>query len=189
MIRIRKVVRPEISQVRCGFVAEAGTTNAVFMTRLLIEKATEKQKDLYICFLDYTKAFDRVDQERIIELLQRLDTDWKDIHLIRNLYWEQHACIRLGNVTSGYTNIKREVRQGCVLSPDLFNLYSETVLREIEDLNGLIISGHNVTNLRYADDTILIAVSEEKIQTLLDRVIVESEKMGLILNQKHTVCR
>ena len=87
---------------------------------------------------------------------------------------------------SGYTNIKRGVCQGCVLSPDLFNLYSETILREIKDLNGFIISGHNVTNLRYADDTMLIADSEEKIQALLDRVTVESEKMGLTLNQKKT---
>ena len=80
---------------------------------------------------------------------------------------------------SGYRNIKRGVRQGCELSPDLFNLYSETILREIEEL-----SGHNVTILRYADDTILVADSEEKIQALLDSVIVESGKMGLNLNQK-----
>ena len=70
--------------------------------------------------------------------------------------------------------------------PDLFNLCSETILREIEDLNCFIISGHNVTDLRYADDTLLIADSEEKIHALLDRVIVESGKMGLTLNQKKT---
>ena len=74
---------------------------------------------------------------------------------------------------SGYTNIKRGVRQGCVKFPDLFNLYSETIVREIEDLNGV-------------DDTMLIADAEEKIQALLDRVIVESEKMALTLNQKKT---
>ena len=62
-----------------------------------------------------------------------------------------------------YTNIKRGVRQGCELSPDLFNLYSETISREIEELNGFIISGHNVTNLRHADDTTIVADSEEKI--------------------------
>ena len=164
MTRIRRVIRPEISQTQCGFVADAGTRNAIFMIRLLSEKAMEKQKDLHICFLDYTKAFDRVKHEKIIELLQRLDTNGKDIQLIRNLYWVQQACIRTGNLMSGNTNIKRGVRQGCVLSPDLFNSYSETILREIEDLNGFIISGHNVTNLRYADDTMLIADSEEKIQ-------------------------
>ena len=86
----------------------------------------------------------------------------------------------------GYTNIRRGVRQGCVLSLDLFILYSEAILREIEDLNGFIISGHDVTNLRCADDTMLIADSEEKIRALLDRVIVESEKMGLTLYQKKT---
>ena len=87
---------------------------------------------------------------------------------------------------SGFTNIKKGVHQRCVLSPVLFNFYREKILREIEDLNGFIISGHNVTNLRYADDTMLIADSEERIQALLDRVIVESEKMGLTLNKKKT---
>ena len=118
-----------------------------------------------------------------MELLQRLGTNGKDVHLIRNLYWEQQACIRTGNLMSGCTNIKRGVRQGCVLSPELFNLYRKTMLRKIEDLNGFIISGH-VTNLRYADDTMLIADSEENMQALIDRVIVESEKIGLTLNQK-----
>ena len=117
MTRIGKVIRPEISQAQCGFVADAGTRYVIFMIRLLSEKATEKQKDLYICFLDYTKAFDRVKHEKIIiELLQRLDTDGKDNQLIRNLYWEQQACLGLRNITSGYTNVKRGVRQGCVLS-------------------------------------------------------------------------
>ena len=73
--------------------------------------------------------------------------------------------------------LREECVSGCVLSPDFFNLYSETIVSVIEDVNGAIISGHNVTNLRYADDTILIADSEEKIQVLLDRVIVASEKI------------
>ena len=142
-------------------MADAGTRNAIFMITLLSEKVMEEQKDLYICFLDYTKAFNRIKHEKIIELLQRLDTNGKDIQLTRNRYWEQQACIRIGNLMSGCTNIKRGVRQGCVLSPVLFNLYSETILREIEDLNGFTISGHNVTNLRYANGTLLIADSEE----------------------------
>ena len=100
MKRIKKAIRPETSQAQCGFVADADTRNAVCTIRLLSEKAMEKQKDLYICFLDYTKAFDRVKHEKIIELLQRLDTDGKDIQLIRSLYWEQQACIRIGNLMS-----------------------------------------------------------------------------------------
>ena len=78
MTRVRKVLRPEILQTQCGFMADAGTRNATFMIRFLSDKTIEKQKDLYICFLDYT-AFDRVKHGKIIELLQRLDTDRKDI--------------------------------------------------------------------------------------------------------------
>ena len=71
MTGIRRVIRPEMSQTQYGFVADAGTRNSIFMIRFLSEKAMEKQKDLHICFLDYTKAFDRVKHEKIIELLQR----------------------------------------------------------------------------------------------------------------------
>ena len=79
------------------------------------------------------------------------------MQLIRNIHWEQQSCIRIG-----------KVRQGCVSSPDLFNLYIKTILREIEDLNGFVISGRNITNLWYTDDTIHIADAQEKIQALLN---------------------
>ena len=122
------------------------------------------QKDLYICFIDYTKAFDKVKHEELLKLLECFDLFGKDIRILRNLYWEQTACIRIGNDRSNFTKIQRGVRQGCVFSPDLFNIYSEMILRELEGMEGFIIGGHNLNNLRYADDTVLIAQSEEKLQ-------------------------
>ena len=84
--------------------------------------------------------------------------------------------------------IKRGVLQGCVLSHDIFNLYSEQILREIKDLKGLIIGGYNMNNIRYADDTVLISNSCEELKAVLDKVVTESEKRGLSINCKKTEC-
>ncbi|XP_042870688.1 uncharacterized protein LOC122252328 [Penaeus japonicus] len=169
MERARSRIRPEIGNVQYGFVQDAGTRNAIWMVRMLSERAIEMQKDLFMCFIDYTKAFDKVQHEELLRLLQGLDLDGKDIRLIRNLYWEQKACMRVDNNTSKYTPICRGVRQGCALSPDLFNLYSETILRQLEDMPGFIHGGHNI-NLRYTDDTVLIAESRDNLQELLDKM-------------------
>ena len=158
------------------------------MVRMLTERAIEKQKDLYMCFIDYSKAFDKVQHVKLMEMLESINLDGKDLQLIRNLYWEQTACIRIDNNMSDFTTIERGVRQGCVFSPDFFKLYGEIILRSIHDLPGFIVGGYNLNNLRYADDTVLIADSQEKLQALLDRVVEASKEKGLTLNCKKTEC-
>ncbi|GFO03036.1 endonuclease-reverse transcriptase [Plakobranchus ocellatus] len=120
MLRVRNKIKPEIAEEQCGFVEGKGTTNALYILRTLIERALEVQKDVYLCFIDYTKAFDRVRHDEIITQLVKLKTDGKDLRVIKNMYWEQTAAMRVGNDISSYQKIKRRVRQGCVLSPDLF---------------------------------------------------------------------
>ena len=121
-------------------------------------------------------------------MLRKLDIDGKDLRIIGNLYWDQKAAVRIDSELSDFKPIKRGVRQGCVMSPDLFNLYSETILRNIEDCQGMKINGQNLNNLRYADDTVLIAESDDQLQKLLNIVVLESEKLGLTLNLKKTEC-
>ena len=89
--------------------------NAIFMVEMISEKAIEKQRDGYMCFISYTKAFHRVQHDELLKMLMNLDLYGKDIHLIQNLHWEQSACIRIENEMSEYTKIKRGVHQGCVL--------------------------------------------------------------------------
>ena len=96
--------------------------------------------------------------QNLFSILDNLDIDGKDLRIVRNLYWEQSAAVRIGGDLSEYRPIQRGVRQGCVLSPDLFNIYSEVILRKL-DYPGLKVNGENINNIRYADDTVLIAES------------------------------
>ncbi|GFN92294.1 retrovirus-related pol polyprotein from type-1 retrotransposable element r2 [Plakobranchus ocellatus] len=102
------------------------------------------------------------------------------------MYWEQTAAMRIENKTSTFQDIKRGVRQGCVLSPDLFSLYSEIIMRKLENHPGIKVGGQNINNLRYADDTVLIAENKEDLQKLLNIVEEENRKKGLELNSKKT---
>ena len=144
------------------------------------------QKVIYVCFIDYAKAFDTVYHEGIMECLDMIGMDENDKRLIGNLYWEQTAVVKVGNELSSDFPIKKGVRQGCVLSPKLFNLYTEKIFRESDDLPGCVVGGENVNNLRYADDTALLAESEEELQNLIDVVKRESENKGLKMNVKKT---
>ena len=109
--------------------------------------------------------------------------------LMRNLYAGQEATVRTGHGTIDWFQIGKGVRQGCILSPRLFNLYAEYIMRNTgleETQAGIKIAGRNINNLRYADDTTLLAESEEELKSLLMKVNEESEKVGLKLNIRKT---
>ena len=108
---------------------------------------------------------------------------------MRNLYAGQDATVRTGHGTTDWFQRGKGVRQGCILSPCLFNLYAEYILRNTgleETQAGIKIAGRNINNLRYADDTTLMAESEEELKSLLMKVKMESEKVGLNLNIQKT---
>ena len=111
-----------------------------------------------------------------------LDIDSHDIQLLANLYWNQQAAVRHNGEVSESVNIKQDIRQGCVASPHLFALYTEMIMRNIEGKEGFRVGGTVINNLRYADDTVIIAETEEELQQLIDIVVRESENNGLYLN-------
>ena len=105
--------------------------------------------------------------------------------LLRNLYAGQEATVRTGHGTTDWFQIGKGVRQGCIFSPCLFNFYAEYIMRNAgldETQAGIKIAGKNINHLKYADDTTLMAESEEELKSLLMKVKVESEKVGLKLN-------
>ena len=124
-------------------MADRGTRNAIFTLNMLLERSIEVQKYIYLCFIDYSKAFDKVRHDDLFAILKGLNIDAKDLRILRNLYWEQTAAIRMDSEISDYRAIKRGVRQGCVASPDLFNLYSEMILRNLNEHQGVKVGGNN----------------------------------------------
>ena len=142
------------------------------------------QKNIYFCFIYYAKAFDSVDHSKLWKILQEMGIPDHLTCLLRNLYAGQEAIVRTGQGTVDWFQIGKVVRQGCILSPCLFNLYAEYIMRNAgleEAQAGIKIAGRNINHLRYSDDTTLMAESEEELKSLL-KVKEESEKVGLKLN-------
>ena len=154
-----------------------------------MEKAREFQNNIYFCFIAYVKAFDRVDHNKLWEILKEMGILDHLICLLRILYAGQEATVRTGHGTTDWFQIGKGVGQGCILSPCLFNLYTEYIMRNVgldEAQPGIKIARININNLRYADDTTLMAESEEELKSLLMKVKDESEKVGLKLNIQKT---
>ena len=177
-----------MAEEQCGFVEGKGTSNAIFILRMIAERTIEKQRDLYLCFIDYERAIDQVKHTHLMHMLENIGIYQNDLNIIRKLYWSQKACVKVNGEMTEFQEIKRGVRQGCVLSPDLFCLYGEMIMRNIRDCECVRVGGQNINNIRYADDTVLVADSEEKLQMMLDRIKKESERKGLNINVKKTEC-
>ena len=178
----------ELADVQAGFRKGRGTGDQIANISWIIEKAREFQKNIYFCFIDYVKAFDCVDHKKLWKILKEMRIPDHLTYLLRNLYAGQGATVRTGHGTTDWFQIGKGVCQGCILSPCLFNLHAEYIMRNVrleEAQTGIKIAGRNINNLRYADDTTLMAESEE-LQSLLMNVKEESEKVDLKLSIQKT---
>uniref|UniRef100_A0A8D8SJ40 Craniofacial development protein 2 n=2 Tax=Cacopsylla melanoneura TaxID=428564 RepID=A0A8D8SJ40_9HEMI len=186
--RIVNKLEENISDTQFGFRNGLGTREALFAYNVIIQRCLDVNQTVYVCFLDYNKAFDKVRHGLLISILKDENIDSRDIQIIKNLYFNQKAEIRVQSITSKDLAIKRGVRQGCVLSPLLFNVYSERIMTKAleEERGGININGRPVNNIRYADDTVLLAETMEDLQRMLNNVIQASEESGLTLNTKKT---
>ena len=137
--------------------------------------------------MDYTNAFDRVKHSKIIECLSEIGIDDKDLQIITNIYLEQTAVVRTRHGITEEFQVKKGVRRGCILSPSLFNLYTEKIFREIEYMEGMNVGGHNINNLRYADDISLLSLEEQKLQNLSTTGNDKGKLYGMEINVKKKV--
>ena len=138
-----------------------------------MEKAREFQKNIYFCFIDYAKTFDCVDHNKLWTVLKEMGIPDHLTCLLTNLYAGQEAAVRTGHGTTDWFQIGKGAPQGCILSPCLFNIYAEYITRNAgleETQAGIKIAGRNINNLSYADDTTLMAESEEELNSLLMKV-------------------
>ena len=182
-------IRPVNFQMfKTGFRKGRGTRDQIANIQWIIKKAREFQKNICFCFIDYAKAFDCVDHNKLWKILKEMGIPDHLTCLLRNMYAGQEATVRTGHGTTDWFQIGKGVRQGCILSPCLFNLYAEYIVRNAgleEAQAGIKIAGRNINNLRYTDDTTLMAKSEE-LKGFLMKVKEESEKVGLKLNIQKT---
>ena len=160
--RITPIIEKQLAETQLGFRKGKGTREEIFNLRVLTERVIEKKKQLHICFIDYAKAFDRVKHEKLVDIMKKTGIPEHEIRLIVNLYWDQRAVIRTEKGITKEVEIKKGVRQGCILSPILFNLYSECLIKEaIDEEAGVAINGININNIRFADDTAILAENEK----------------------------
>ena len=186
--RLQQYVNHELPDVQAGFRKGRRTTDQIANIHWIMPKAREFQKNIYFCFIDYAKAFDCVDHNKLWKIQKEMGIPDHLTCILRNLYARQEAMVRTGHITYWF-QIGKVVHQGCMLSPCLFNLYAEFIMRNAgleETQAGIKIARRNINNLRYAVDTSLMAESEEKLKSLLMKVKVESGKVGLKLNIHET---
>ena len=182
--RLQWYVYRELPDVQAGFRKGRGTKDQIANICWITEKAREFQKNIYFCFIDYAKAFDCVITTNCGTFFKMGIPDHLTC-LLRNLYAGQEATVRTGHGTTDWFQIGKGVHQCCILSPCLLNLYAEYIMRNAgldEAHAGIKIAGRNINNLRYADDTTLIAQSEEELKIPLINVKEESGKVFLRLN-------
>ena len=126
--RLQQYVNRELPDVQAGFNKDTGTIDQIANICWIIEKAREFQKNIYFCFIDYTKAFDCVDHNKLWKILKEMGITDHHTCLLRNLYAGQEATVRTGHGTMDWSQIGKGVRQGYILSPCLFNLYAEYIM-------------------------------------------------------------
>ena len=178
--RLQQYVNRELPDVQAGFRKGRGTRDQIANICWIIEKAREFQKNIYFCFIDYAKAFDCVDHNKLQKILKEMGIPDHLTCLLRNLYAGQEATVRTGHGTTDWFQMGKGVCQGCILSPCLFNFYAEYIMQDArleESQSGIQMAGRNINIFRYIDDSTLMAESKEKLESL-DETKAESEKFA-----------
>ena len=179
---LQQYVSQERPDVQAGFRKGRGTRDQIAKFHWIIEKARELQKNIYFYSIDYAKAFDCVDDNKMWKILKEMGIPDHLTCLLRNLYAGPEATVKTRHGTTDWFQIGKGVCQGCILSSCLFNLHADYIMRNAwldESQAGIKISRRTINNLRYADYTILMAESDKKLKSLLMKVKEESEKSWL----------
>ena len=175
--RLQQYMNRELPDVQAGFRKGRGTRDQIANIHWIIKKVREFQKNICFCFIDYAKAFECVDHNKLWKILSEMGISDHLTCLLRNLYAGQEATVRTGHRTTDWFQIGEGVCQGCILSTCLFTLYAEYIIRNAgldKAQGGIKTAWRNTNNLRYADDTTLMAESEEELKSLLMKVKSES---------------
>ena len=187
--RIKKKIEDILGEAQFGFRRGKGPRNATAMLRIISERTLVIDEELCVCFIlvDWQKAFDRVNWTKLMHILKGTVIDWRERRLISNLYMTQSNKVRLNRGETRSVKTGRRVRQGCCLSPILFNLYSECLTKEaLEGFGDFKIGGRIIHTVKYADVLVLLAKEEQVLQDMIDKLIEIGGCYGMEMNVETT---
>lgn len=186
--RIEAKAEEFLGEDQFGFRRGRGTREAIATMRILGERSIEHGLELYTCFVDYEKAFDRVNWEKLLEVLRTIGVDWRDRRIVRSLYMDQVISMRVADGESDPSAVGRGVRQGCPLSPLLFNIYAEAMVKEgLQSVaDGVCVGGESVKAVRFADDQAMVADTADGLQRMMDSLNNTVEEFGMRINIRKT---
>ncbi|KAI5700378.1 hypothetical protein M8J77_008043 [Diaphorina citri] len=187
-IRINDIIESHLSESQLGFRRGKGCRDGLSGLRIILERSIEMKKDIYLAFIDFQKAFDNIKHTLLMQILKDIQLPKAEVRLIETLYWGQKGKVRTKDGISNTFNVKKGVRQGCIISPILFNIFVEKIIAESieKEERGLKINGEVINNLRYADDTLLLATSKSDLKYLMSKLFQTCEQYGMKINMKKT---
>lgn len=184
--RLKGKIEEQIDEDQFGFRKNRGTREAIIALRQILERRLDVNLTTYVTFIDLEKAFDKVDWALLFKTLKDRKVDWKDRRMILKLYKTQTTVIDV-NGTLKEAKIRRGVRQGCPLSPYLFNLFIEESINQMkETTEGIDINGHNIHSIRFADDIALVGRTAEEMNNMLNVLSIALDKYKLKINANKT---
>ena len=181
--RIQDTIDSHLAEEQCGFRSSRGTTDAVFVVRQIIEKATERKIPIHWNFVDFKAAFDTIWREALWKCMRSIGIDNKLVDLIENMYKQTKCAVMVNGKVTEWFDVIVGVRQGCLLSPSLFNLFLELVMKDVQSLDsGIEMGNMHMNNIRYADDTTLVEMVFEKLQISTNALEDACRKWGMKIN-------
>lgn len=184
--RLERYAEETIGEYQSGFRKGRSTIDHIFVVRQLMEKHYEYAKDLHMVFVDYKQAYDSVNREKLWEALKTFRIPLKIIKMVQLCNSETYSKVKIGNEVSMAFEIKSGLRQGDAMSPILFNMALESVVREMS--NGDAWSPHRGLLLAYADDIIITGNTRTEVQMNLKKLMKASKNMGLLVNEEKMKC-
>ena len=177
-----------LKEEQAGFRKGRGTTDHIFTFSKIVEKMWEKNKDIYCVFIDFKQVFDSVWRHGMIDVMNFLGFEENLKRTIKKLYENTTARIRKDTIISENFETTGGVIQGCPLSPHLFNIYLEWIMEMAlaDQEGGITVNGTKITNLRYADDIVLLAESKEELQNMLTKIEEQCIRYKMEINSLKT---
>ena len=181
--KIKLKVEQSLGESQFGFRVGRRTVDAIFVVRQIMEKAKEHQVDLHFHFIDFKAAFDTIWREALWKMLRAIGISSKIVNIIKNLYLDTKCAVVIDGQITDWFSVNVGVRQGCLLSPTLFNIFLEYVMKELKSIQCTLELKDDISlDIRYADDTTLISAIFTKLQLSTEEMETALKKWGMKIN-------